>query len=293
MTDRYRTRREAGLRMTRLSVSLIVLGLIAAGCSSDDESTTNDAQQTTVTPSETPTTAPELAATPEPTTSTEAESTPQTDLLPQVEVAIECSQGSQLGDLPFDTQQIGFLADEPEDTPWTTQVVTITNSSGVAVAVTPGFSVRYLDSDGSTLGEEPLDEPFPPAFQAAPGQTIRRNIVSFDVPGVAGPVRDPGLADQLFAELDSCEIADDMMVAAADMDELIDTSLTDQAELVDCGLNDEGDRFEGTLRFINPKDEPATVQFSYEILDSEGNRLGIGGNDRDRVDASEQADIIG
>ena len=215
------------------------------------------------------------------------------DLLAQVEVAIECSRGAQLGELPFNTEQIGFLADEPEDTPWTTQVVTITNSSDVAVAVAPGFSVRYLNSDGSILGEEPLGEPFPPAYWAAPGQTVRRRIVRFDVPGAVGPVRDPELADQLFAELDSCEIADDVVVAAADADGLIDTSLTDQVELVDCGLNDTGDRFEGTLRFMNLTDDPVTVQFSYEILDSEGNRLGIGGNDSDRVDASEQADIIG
>ena len=44
-----------------------------------------------------------------------------------------------------------------------------------------------------------------------------------------------------------------------------------------------------SLRFVNPEDTPTFVQFGFEILDSEGNRLGIGGNDRDRVESEVEA----
>ena len=35
------------------------------------------------------------------------------------------------------------------------------------------------------------------------------------------------------------------------------------------------------------------LSFGFEIVDSQGNRLGIGGNDRDRVDPSSQTDVAG
>lgn len=290
----------------KLGVGLVVLCLVAAACGGyDDTSTGDEAQQpattntedTDPTPEPTATTTPSPTATPEPesdpTTTAAPEPTPEVDLSALVDLSIECTRGAQLSALPVDAQLIGFLEGQPDDTAWTTQVVTITNRSEVPAAVAPGFVVRYLNGDGGTLGEEDFDEPFPPALFAAPGQTVHRNIVRFDVPGVAGPVRDADLAEQVFAELDSCEIANEVVVAPAPVDELIDAELADQVELISCGLNATGDRYEGVLRVDNPADEPLSLAFGFEIVDGQGDRLGIGGNDRDRVDPSSQTDITG
>ena len=282
MHDMTLPRQNQGSPIRRRTLGLIVLCVAASSCGPSNEPSSVEPQPTV-----------EVAQTTADAEKTDATQLPTEDLSALVDVSIDCDRGSQLTDLPFDPSGVSFLADAPDETAWTTQVVTISNRSESEVAVAPGFMVNYRDNTGSLIGRAAFIEPFPPAFAAKPGQTIRRNIVRFAVPGLVWPVPDAALAGQLFLELDSCEIAGGTSIVRSDFGALIDTQLGELAELIDCQLDGAASRYEATLNLTNPQPEPITVQFSFEILDTAGNRLGIGGNESDTIPGTSEASIIG
>ncbi|NNC92950.1 MAG: hypothetical protein HKN80_10705 [Acidimicrobiia bacterium] len=281
--------RRAGVH-AMLGAALSAVLLVA--CGDNRTQTEPTGAQNTGAPTTTTTTTTIASRTTEPSSPSETGTTLQSDLTSNVDVSIACSRGSLI-DLPFEPDLAGLRTDLPDETSWVREIVTITNNADRAVQVEGGFVVEYLAADGSALGKEAFLDPFPPAFWAASGQTIQRTRYSFNVSDLRIQVRDLLLAGKLFAGLDSCEVVGGVAPIAVGVERPIDPQFADETEQISCGLSEAGDRFEAVFRIANPGDEPVTMDFAFEILDENGDRLGLGGNVGDEIQPSGRADIIG
>lgn len=270
-------------RPATAGVAIMLGAALLTACSSDGESA---ASETSGALSTTTSSAPAASSTSQPPT-TQATTPAPTD----VEVAIECTRGDRLSAVPFDAGRVGFLTDVPDETPWVIQTVTITNNSSEGALVASGFPVRYLAADGSLLGEAGFPEPFAPAFWAAPGQTIVRSSFNFSSVGV--PTLPLSFAAKLYEGLASCEVGDGVEVDAVGPEGFIDEELAPGAELLRCGPDQTSDRFEAAYSLVNPLADTIVVDLAFEILDDDGNRLGIGGNVGDGIEPGEEAEILG
>ena len=272
-----------GRMKSTLVAVLASIALLGAACSSDDD----PGDQTSETDAATTTSVVGDGA----LTTTSADEADDGGSLTDVRVA--CRRGETLSSLPVDPASIGFLDGVSDETVWAERVVTIENGSGDGVEIGSGFTVRYLDEGGELIGEELLTDPFPPAFSAGPEQTVNRLTLRFDVPSQGGLVTDPELSAELFDRLDSCEVGEEVPVEPLDTAGLVDPEFEGQIELRGCGLNETGDRYEGTFTVTNGLDRPVSFEASFEILSSDGERLGIGGNEPESVPPGEGTEIEG
>lgn len=260
-----------GVSLRRLWAVVWVLVLAACNGSSEPAETTT----TVVGPGETSTTvtSPSVAS-----SSTVAEEAGLT-------LEVECLGGESLEDAPFDRSWVPRIEDGA-DTSWAGVVITGTNSSSEALKVAPGFDITFYATDGSEIATTTVADSFAAAYWAAPGQSFTRSLYRFDLEGIGPLVVDESANDQMLSgDLGSCELAGDVPTEPSEGLVLPDGLTFEPGGT--CGARDDEPVFEAEFVFTNSRDDEIEFNYAFEILDGDGNRIGIGGDDGEDLDPGE------
>ena len=130
------------------------------------------------------------------------------------------------------------------------------------------------------IAETDWSEPFAPALHAAPGQTVYRTGYSFEgisFLGLRGDAPGSELIENVFAELESCQIVEEPKLTASASNPHL---APDLIELIDvtCAELDPGGYFLADEAISAPEDEDLWVDIGVEFVDADGNRQGMGGS---------------
>jgi hypothetical protein len=203
---------------------------------------------------------------------------PEGEPAADVEVSIECQQGDDRTELPFDRSPFPFLTN-PDflDQDWVYSQVTIDNRSDQPVQVDPSFRVRFLDDDGELIAELPWFEPTEVALWAPPQSQLHRKGLNGPLLGLPVRVRaddpTPQQAEEILARTGSCEVVEPVAAVHTEPDAYIDDVPVELGEL-NCERRDDEGRYYYDVDVTNPTDETVTVALTVGFVDADGNKLG-------------------
>jgi hypothetical protein len=190
---------------------------------------------------------------------------------------VECVGGETLDNAPFDRSWVPRL-EEGADTSWAGVAIRGTNSSSEGLKVAPGFPITFYAADGSEIATTTVTDSFAAAYWAAPGQSFTRALYRFDLEGIGPLVADEAANEQILSgDIGSCQLAGDVPTEPSE-GLVLPEGLTFEPGSV-CGPLADEPEFEADFVFSNSRDEQIEFRYAFEILDGDGNRIGIGGDD--------------
>lgn len=213
-----------------------------------------------------------------------------------VTVSLECRRGIGTDALPFDPDPYPWIRDASPDHGWILSSLVIVNPTDEWVRLVDDFHVQFFDDEGASLASIETPEGFPPALIAAPGQTVHRNGFTPEqfARGRRGEELGPDLVQKIFRQSETCDFVD-TDIEAVDPAELIDDEFVDHVEIIGCAADEASGRWLVDYRVTNPFDQPIRVAISTELVDSNGDRLGMAGigNSDGRIGPEEIVELQG